>query len=347
MQKAFPQRCRNIVVIGGSAGARPALREILSRLDPGLEAAIFVVQHVARVRDRLDFSAGLASDSTLPLHPARDSAPLQPGEVRMAPADHHLLIGTDRMLLSRGPRENHARPAIDALFRSAAARQQGRVVAVLLSGYLSDGVSGLDAVRRCGGLTVVQDPRDAEVPDMPQSALDHHDPDFTVPASQIAGLIAQLARQPAPEDTVVPRDIEMEVDMADGAGLSIDAEEEIGALSPFACPDCGGNLRQLEDVVARYRCHVGHGYTADALAEAQAQRLDEALWTALRGLRERARMLRKLARDGKGAASLHSDSYLASAGELETQAEVLTRFILSRSEDPDAERIHGAEHSSG
>lgn len=329
MPEDIPVRRRNIVVIGGSAGAFPAVKEMLRKLPADLKASLFFVQHMkpdARTQlDRL-----LDAEAAMTVCAASDGKPVRVGEMRTACPDKHLLLTPRGMALVHGPKENHSRPAIDPLFRSAAAQYQTRVIAVLLSGFLSDGVSGLNAVRRCGGLTMVQDPEDAQVSDMPRNALDHHEPDYIGSAERLAELIVELADQPAPEPDPVPPDIEMEVRMSLGRDLSISNERKLGELSPYACPECGGNLWEIDDVILRYRCHVGHSFTADSLAEVQGEKLDAALWTALRGMRERAQLLRKLERDGCGHRSHVGKRYESSAVELEDQADILTRFIMTR-----------------
>ena len=329
MPKDIPVRRRNIVVIGGSAGSFAAVKDILDRLPHDLDAALFFVQHMRRDRET-SLPGLLDARGDLPVRAASDGAKVQMGEVRTACPDRHLLLTETGMRLVHGPKENHCRPAIDPLFRSAAAQYRTRVVAVLLSGYLSDGTSGLNAVRRCGGLTMVQDPDDAQVADMPMSALDHHEPDYVGSAARLADLIVELSGQRAPEPAPVPADIALETRMALGKGLSMHSEAKLGALTPFACPDCGGNLWEIDDVVLRFRCHVGHAFTAEALGAVQGEKLDAALWTALRGLRERAELLRKLEKGGgSGQHRLHGQ-FLSSAAELEAQADTLMQFILSR-----------------
>lgn len=329
MPENLSTRRRNIVVIGGSAGSFPAVKEILRNTPADLRAALFFVQHMkADGRTRLDRL--LQAGSAFTVRAASDGKPVRLGEMRTSCPDHHMLLTADGVRLVHGPKENHCRPAIDPLFRSAAASYQTRVVAVLLSGYLSDGVSGLNAVRRCGGLTMVQDPQDAQVADMPMNALDHHEPDFVGSASRLAELIVELADQPAPEPGPVPQDIAMEARMSVGRELSIGSEQQLGELSPFACPECGGNLWQIDDVILRYRCHVGHGFTADTLAQVQGEKLDAALWSALRGLRERAQLLRRLEKETRERDVSVTARFHTSAAELEEQADVLTRFIMSR-----------------
>lgn len=347
MPENLPSRRRNIVVIGGSAGAFPAMKEMLGRLPSDLNAALFFVQHM-RPDGRSQLDQLLDAGSALSVCAASDGSPVRMGELRTACSDRHLVLTAEGMRLAHGPKENHSRPAIDPLFRSAAVYYRTRVIAVLLSGYLSDGVSGLNAVRRCGGLTMVQDPEDAQVPDMPLNALEHHNPDYTGSAKRLAELLVELAGQPAPEPDAVPPDIEMEVSMSLGEGLSIANEQKLGELSPYACPDCGGNLWEIDDVILRYRCHVGHSFTADSLAEMQGEKLDAALWTALRGLRERAQLLRKLEHETRTRQGSVAQRYLSSAVELEEQADVLARFILSRENENDNEETdlaHQDTHS--
>jgi two-component system chemotaxis response regulator CheB len=329
MPEDIPVRRRNIVVIGGSAGSFPAVKDLLRKIPPDIRAALFFVQHMKHDK-RTQLDRLLDAHADLTVCAASDGKPVRAGEMRTACPNRHLLLTQDGMRLVHGPKENHCRPAIDPLFRSAAAQYRTRVIAVLLSGYLSDGISGLNAVRRCGGLTMVQDPADAQVADMPMNALDHHEPDYIGSAERLADLIIELSGQPAPEPDPVPPDIAMEVQMSLGRELSMHNERQLGELSPFACPDCGGNLWQIDDVLPRFRCHVGHGFTGDALAEVQGEKLDAALWTALRGMRERAELLRKLETETANGKARPSGRFSSSAAELEDQANTLMQFIMSR-----------------
>ena len=336
MEFDHPERRRNIVVIGGSAGAFSAVRSLVEKLPPDLNAALFFVQHL-KPDSRTLIGTLLDSATPLTVCPASNGEPIRLGEMRTACPDRHLVLTPEGMKLTLGPKENHCRPAIDPLFRSAAVYYRSRVIGVLLSGYLSDGVSGLNAIRRCGGLTMVQDPGDAEVADMPLNALDHHEPDFVGSADRLAELIIDVTEQPAPAPLAVPTDIEMEVRMSLGENLSIGIEEKLGELSPYGCPECGGNLWEIDDAILRYRCHVGHGFTADALAQVQREKLDAALWTALRGMRERAQLLRRMEDDMNSRQPSESSYFASSAAELEEQADVLTRFIFSRGSQDNAE----------
>jgi two-component system, chemotaxis family, protein-glutamate methylesterase/glutaminase len=142
---------RDIVVIGGSAGALEPLQRLLGDLPGDLPATLFVVIHTAANTHSM-LGRILNRAGPLPADLARDGLAFEPGRVYVAPPDLHLLLDDGRMLLRRGPRENLSRPAIDPLFRSAAVAYGGRVIGVVLSGMLYDGASGLRAIKRCGGV---------------------------------------------------------------------------------------------------------------------------------------------------------------------------------------------------
>ena len=144
---------RDIIVIGGSAGATAPLKQILGGLPPDVPAAIFIVLHIPAQGIGV-LSTVVAAAGKLPVHQAVDGMTFERGHVYLAASDHHLLLSADRLLFGRGPRENMVRPAIDALFRSAALHHGPRVIGVVLSGLLSDGAAGLPlagaaARRRC------------------------------------------------------------------------------------------------------------------------------------------------------------------------------------------------------
>ena len=148
---------RDIIVIGGSAGAIQPLCAILRGLTPDLPASIFVVIHRADREPNL-LPSILDAAGPLPVVIASEGQSFAPGCVYVPPNDRHLLVGSDHVHVRRGPHENRSRPAIDPLFRSAAAHATTRVIGVVLSGLLSDGTAGLLAIKRCGGLALVQDP---------------------------------------------------------------------------------------------------------------------------------------------------------------------------------------------
>lgn len=288
---------RNIIVIGASAGGIEAVETLLSGFDSTLQAAIFVVIHIpaespsmlARIFDR----AG-----SLRVKPAEDGEIIQLGQVYVGPPSFHLLVEPGHVRLHKGPIENRHRPAIDPLFRSAAITYRSRVIGIVLTGFLDDGASGLLAVERCGGLAIAQDPTDAKYPDMPKAAIAAVNVDYQLPLHKIAPEIARLAQEPAPAVSDIPADIAMEARIAGRTMSDINKEQKIGHLVPISCPECAGPLWQMEaGNVRRYRCHVGHGFTAKALMATQDAALEQALWTAMRTMEERANLAATMAQD--------------------------------------------------
>lgn len=254
------------IVIGASSGGVAALLELAAALPAALNAVIGVVLHVgsrASIMPEL-----LSRRAPWPaLHP-RDGQPLEPGKIFVAPPDHHMLFTQGAIRLSRGPRENHARPAVDPLFRSAALEWRERTIGVVLTGALDDGTAGLAAVKACGGLAIVQDPATALEPSMPSSALAHVAVDHCLPLADIAPALARLVhehREPAPPAPDVLREhaiFEGKQPMENLAAA--------GTPSALTCPDCGGGLWEINDAKPlRYRCHTGHGFSALSLENAQ------------------------------------------------------------------------------
>ena len=177
-----------IVVIGASAGGVTVLKSLISRFEPDWPVAVFITLHIGKNLNTLP--AILSWDSVLPVQFAEHDKSFSTG-VYVAPPDRHLLIGATNTFLSAGPKENHARPAIDPMFRSAAISHGARVIGVLLSGYLQDGMNGLYDIHHHGGCTIVQDPADAEVPEIPLNALRRLSPNYILPVSKIPNAIAE------------------------------------------------------------------------------------------------------------------------------------------------------------
>jgi two-component system chemotaxis response regulator CheB len=225
---------------------------------------------------------------------------LQPGHICVAPTDRHLLIDESKVWVVRGPRENRWRPAIDTLFRSAAVSHRSRVIGVILTGFLDDGTAGLSAIKRCGGICIVQDPDDAAFPDMPRTALANVAVDYCVPLAEIGGLITRLVAKQSVAAPAIPRDLLTEARIARSALSQIATVDSIGEKTPLTCPDCGGVLWELNgDGIPRFRCHTGHAYTSDQLLQAQSSRIEETLWRALRMFEERKNLLKTMSAGGK------------------------------------------------
>jgi two-component system chemotaxis response regulator CheB len=219
----------------------------------------------------------------LPAAYASDGEGLRSGRIYVAPPDRHLVVDEGRILrTTRGPQENGLRPAVDPLFRSAARRLGASVVGVVLTGTLDDGTAGLAAVRKAGGLAIVQDPETAMYPSMPASALRQAGADHVRDVAGIAAVLREVVGQPAAQ-VRRPRRDELDPVPADAPGR-------------YGCPDCGGVLAEVPDGdVLRFRCRVGHAWTSGSLAVEQARRLEGALWVALRTLEERTELASRMA----------------------------------------------------
>jgi len=287
----------NIVVIGASAGGVDALRKLFAQFPPDLQASFFVVLHIPPESPSL-LASLLDNAGPLIAKTAEDHELIQPGRVYVAPSDYHLLVKPDHVRLHRGPRENRHRPAVDPLFRSAAIAYPTQTIGVVLTGYLDDGSSGLLAIKRCGGIAIVQDPEDADYPDMPKNAIAAlGSVDYQLPLRRMGQTIEKLVKQPAAADVEVPSDIVMEAKIAEQTRSNISGEDQLGHPVPISCPECNGPLWQIDaDQVTRYRCHVGHGFTARALIASQDVALEQALWAAMRTMEERANMSSIMAR---------------------------------------------------
>ncbi|MBO2011291.1 chemotaxis protein CheB [Hymenobacter negativus] len=290
---------RDIVVIGASAGGVTALLDLVAALPHDFPAPILIVQHVAAYAQSF-LPQLLSRVSPLKARHAQDGDSIEPGTIYIAPPDHHLLMEGDTLLVTRGPKENRFRPSIDALFRSAAYTYGPRVIGVVLTGYLDDGTSGLWSVQRMGGVTVVQDPHDAEAPAMPANALEFVKADHVVPLAEMSTLLTRLTLEPAPAKPHVTKSeldlLQIELTIAKHDNAFEMGIIKKGELTPFTCPDCHGALTQLvEGKMLRYRCHTGHAYTVNALLSEVTQSVESMLYQSMRGLEETKMLLNNLA----------------------------------------------------
>ncbi len=319
---------REIIAIGGSAGSIQVIRQICAALPLHLPAAVLIAVHIGA--DHPNLLAGILDHGgRLPASTAADGEPLAPGHVYVAPADHHLVVDGGIVRLGRGPRENMARPAIDPLFRSAGISAGPRAIGVLLSGMLNDGASGLADLKRCGGVTVVQNPGDAAESEMPRTALLASDIDYRAPAGDLADLLSRLVQEEPGAAPVPPDSIALEVEIAMGRPSNTPTIAIIADPVPLNCPGCGGTLSQIRRSPLRFRCQVGHGYTAEALAHEQEGSLDEAFRLALRVIEERAVLMEKMAFDAlDGGRTAAAASFKERAQEYRRSAAVLMAAAL-------------------
>ncbi|RYZ88052.1 MAG: chemotaxis protein CheB [Proteobacteria bacterium] len=290
----------NLITIGGSAGAIPSIIELLKELPKLPNAAICIAIHVPSHSPSL-LPQIFANSTSMPVMHAQDGLRMRAGSIYIAPPDFHLLIKDGSIQLARGAKENHHRPAIDPMFRSAANAYGTNHIAVLLSGYLDDGSAGLLAVKRSKGTVIVQDPKDTIYPDMPRNALEFVEADCVCRLDQIVPFIMKrLKSEPASKRTLDPlaiKEIEMvKITSGDSSG------EMPGAACGLVCPECSGPLWEIlesDSHLVRYRCHEGHAYSALSLEASQDEELEAALWTALRAMDEKVELAEKLAQRAK------------------------------------------------
>ncbi|MFB4319427.1 chemotaxis protein CheB [Actinomadura sp. 21ATH] len=338
---------RDVVVAAASAGGIGALRDLLARLPADLPAAVLVALHVS------PYGGGalprvLQRASALPVSYAEDGGDLTRGRVFVAPPNRHLLLSGDTLRLSAGPRQNGHRPAADPLLFSAALAAGPRVIAVVLSGALDDGAAGGAAVRRHGGLVLVQDPAEAPFRGMPDAALEAV-PD--APALPLAGLAARIdgeAREAGEEFPEPVRDAELERRVA-WLLPELPAAFEPGSTVPegVSCPECGGPIylgRRRPGEPGRYECVVGHAWTGRSLFSGQTHQVEWALEQAARQLTERRRLNRRLEAEAAGRGHHISARRFAETGE-ETERALVTiqRLITEMGDQSGTEADTGPE----
>ena len=329
-----PTTKRDLVVVGASAGGVEALRDLLRRLPADLPAAVLVVLHMPPGA-RSSLPAILDRVCRLPVRRARHGDRLERGTVTVCVPDVHLMVDGDRIALSRGPRENGHRPAVDVLFRSAAHAAGPRVVGVVLSGTLDDGTAGTIAIRTRGGVGVVQDPDDAMYASMPLHAREVGGAEHVAPVAELPALLGRLLTEEVDvAGTRPPSELmETETAMAGLAGEAYDDTDRPGTASGFGCPTCHGALFTVtEGGMERYRCRVGHAWSPDALSEEQSQALEGALWMALRGLEERAALSLHMGRGAEERGHRHSAQRFRQRHDEARDAAELLRGLLHRGE---------------
>jgi two-component system, chemotaxis family, protein-glutamate methylesterase/glutaminase len=263
---------------------------------------------------------------------------LRPGHIYVAPPDFHLLVEPGVVRVSKGPRENRFRPAIDPLFRSAAQVYGPAAIGVLLTGSLDDGTAGLWALKQLGGIAIVQDPREALYPSMPQNAINHVNVDYITPLAGVAPLLVSLTAQPVEtrEEVAVPDQVDIEVKIAMEHNPIDVGFEHLGEPSIFACPECHGVLLQLkEGSRVRFRCHTGHAYSVASLLAAVDEGIEDSMWNAIRALEEGQLLLSRMvehlrtSHDNVDAANLTTR-----AAEAKRQSDEIRKLVMDRAPLP-------------
>jgi two-component system, chemotaxis family, protein-glutamate methylesterase/glutaminase len=324
-----------LVVLGASAGGVQALCEVVGGLPADLPAAVLAVLHVSPY-GRSAMPSILQRRGALPAAHPGDGEPIRAGRVYVAPPDLHLVVEPGVMRLSRAASENGFRPAVDVLFRSAARSYGERVVGVVLTGNLDDGTAGLAAVKRHGGVAVVQDPAGADYPGMPASAVRNVDIDYVLPLAEIAGVLVNLCGRWASEP--VPAAAAQSDDPV-GEGEPVVMKEQLergadrepgGRPSGFTCPLCGGSLSHTsEGSYEHFRCRTGHAFAPESLFAMQSKATEAALWEALRSLEENAALSVRLARQAHGGRhAADEERYRQRQRAVERHAEQLRRILM-------------------
>jgi len=322
---------RDIIVIGASAGGSEAVTCLLQQLGPDLRAAIFVVCHLMPEASNHLVEVLNTAGPFMAKQPA-DNEEFEYGVVYVAPPDRHLLVKQDHVRITRGPRENRWRPAIDPLFRSATVAYGTRTIGVVMSGMLDDGTAGLLAIKRCGGIAIVQDPEEAAFPDMPRSALANVEVDYCLPVGAMGTVIRRLIEEPAPHAAgAPPRDLETEVRITESGYSSPEDASQTGELTALSCPECGGPIWQQDMTeTARYRCRVGHAYSASSLLAGQDEKLEASIWAAIRLLEQRANVLTTMAHnDRKSRRTRMLEYHERLAREAREHANILRTLLVT------------------
>jgi two-component system chemotaxis response regulator CheB len=336
-KKAVPIKIRStakpfyIVCIGASAGGLNAVGELVSQFPLQINAAIFVVLHLSKSAIGDILVTRLEKATSLSCEVAKNGVIIQPGHIYIAPPDVHLLVGDGKIVIGHGPPENRFRPSIDVLFRSAAAHYGEKTIGIILTGFLNDGTVGMWSIKQSGGHTIVQDPNEAEYPDMPLSVLETMETDYCTQLKKISDVVLKIIEDAESKGISPPPAIVAESKLSEKSATTIEQVAELGEKTLFACPDCGGGLWQISnDRVKHYRCHIGHSYSETDMIVRQSQAIEQTLWVALRMMEERKILLKKTAteNENKGLTSL-SVSMREQARQLENHVEKLKELLFA------------------
>jgi two-component system chemotaxis response regulator CheB len=272
---------RDIIVIGASAGGVPALKTFFQHFNPVVPVSVFVVLHFPS-DGRSMLPEILSTQTSLSVHHAIDGERIEPRNVYVAPPDHHLIIEFGHMHLTRGPKENRARPALNPLFRSAALAYGSRVIGIIMSGTLDDGTAGLWEIKRRGGIAVVQSPEDAEHEQMPKNAIASVHIDYQATAAEMGALLLTLVSEISTQSIT-------------------NVESVMPERTHLTCPDCHGPIDRIEfGDLTEYRCRVGHAYSEEGMLAAHEDAEERALWAAVQMLEQGADLDEEFGRASKG-----------------------------------------------
>jgi len=322
---------RSVIVIGASAGGTQPLTELAAQTPADIPAAMLVVVHIPPYHQSL-LPEILSNAGPLPVSLGVHGQTLREGHIYVAPADRHMQVQDGHIVLNRAPRENHTRPAIDPLFRSAARAYGSNVAGVILSGTQGDGTVGLMAIKSRGGLTLVQDPEELVYSAMPRRAIQYVDVDHVSPVADMAPILYEFAssRPPiTPRANKPARDEDSDARLIHNDLARQVTGEQSGTVSAYVCPECGGPLWQLDEGGAlRFRCHVGHSYSPELLLVDKSEELETALWSAVRTLIERAMLTRQLAQRLRQIGQVQESIALEEQAQVEDEHVAMIRDVI-------------------
>ena len=324
-----------VIVIGSSAGGLNAISELVSQLQQELNAAVLIVLHLSKAALGDILINRIQKSTSLPCKIAVDKEKIKAGHIYVGPPAAHLLLKKDSIIIGHGPAENRFRPSIDVFFRSAAASHSEKVIGIILTGFLNDGTTGMMAIKQSGGHCIVQDPNEAEYPDMPLAVLENMEVDDCVSLKNMGKAIAEIVNNSEVKGIVAPDKIIAESKLSERSATTIEGISRLGEKTIYACPDCGGGLWRIENgKIKHYRCHIGHSYSEDDLLVKQSEKTENTLWVAVRMMEERKLFLRKIAKenDDKGLQRLGSE-YGRRAEDMEQHIEKLKELLFAINKD--------------
>jgi two-component system, chemotaxis family, protein-glutamate methylesterase/glutaminase len=282
-----------IVAIGASAGGFNALLDLAEHLPVESEAAILVVQHLSELSDVTFLVQHLQKFTAFKCRIAHHHETIQPRTLYFGVRGMHLMLSKNKIVYGTGPDENNFKPSIDVLLRAVAVEYRERSIGIILSGLMDDGVAGMVAIKKCGGICIVQDPAEAQYPALPLAVIEKMKPDYTIPLADMGKVILDHAQMPRKKSTV-PDELKEEAEIARNMLTDIDHTKKLGIQSLFTCPDCGGSLFHVQEgKLSRYRCFTGHAFTENTLLSKQQESIDSTLWIALRLMEEKKKLLEK------------------------------------------------------
>lgn len=201
---------KNVILIGASAGGFNAIIQLVKKIPANIPAAIFVIMHLGKQSMPEVIVQQLEKVTRFTCSIPTNGIKIKAGHLYLAPKDSHMLVTRGVIHITKGPHENRWRPSIDVLFRSAAAAYDSKVIGIVLSGMMDDGTSGMSAIKRSGGICIVQEPLEAEFPDMPRNVLNKVDVDYQVSVNDMGYILDDLSAKPEGPAHAIPEDIQLE-----------------------------------------------------------------------------------------------------------------------------------------